>query len=50
MGLMKEAADTSSQFSKYEFTKPLHNLNESADDGIFSLMKKAVFLDLLAQK
>ena len=41
MGLMKEAADTSSQFSKYEFTKPLHNLNQSADDGIFSLIKRS---------
>ncbi|MBT3852044.1 MAG: DUF3604 domain-containing protein, partial [Gammaproteobacteria bacterium] len=29
MGLMKEAADTTSKFSQYEFTKPLHNLNES---------------------
>ena len=27
MGLMKEAADTTSEFSQYEFTKPLHNLN-----------------------
>ena len=41
MGLMKEAANTSSQFSKYEFTKPLHNLNQSTDDGIFSLIKRS---------
>ena len=41
MGLMKEAADTSSEFSKYEFTKPLHNLNQSTDDGIFSLIKRS---------
>jgi len=41
MGLMKEAADTSSEFSKYEFTKPLHNLNQSTGDGIFSLIKRS---------
>ena len=40
MGLMKEAADTTSEFSKYEFTKPLHNLNESAGTGFFSLIKR----------
>ncbi len=41
MGLMKEAADTTSEFSKYEFTKPLHNLNESAGTGFLSLIKRA---------
>ena len=40
MGLMKEAADTTSEFSQYEFTKPLHNLNESAGTGFFSLIKR----------
>ena len=40
MGLMKVAADTTSEFSKYEFTKPLHNLNESVDSGIISLIKR----------
>ena len=40
MGLMKEAADTTSEFSKYEFTKPLHNLNESSGTGFFSLIKR----------
>jgi hypothetical protein len=41
MGLMKEAANTSSEFSKYEFTKPLHNINESVGDGLFSLIKRS---------
>ena len=41
MGLMKEAADTTSEFSKYELAKPLHNLNESVNDGLFSLIKRA---------
>jgi hypothetical protein len=40
MGLMKEAADTTSEFSKYEFTKPLHNLNASVGTGFFSLIKR----------
>ena len=40
MGLMKEAADTTSEFSKYEFTKPLHNLNDSGGTGFFSLIKR----------
>ena len=40
MGLMKEAADTTSKFSQYEFTKPLHNLNESGGTGFFSLIKR----------
>ena len=41
MGLMKEAADKTSEFSKYEIAKPLHNLNESVNDGLFSLIKRA---------
>ena len=40
MGLMKEAADTTSEFSKYEFTKPLHNLNESGGTGFRDLIKR----------
>ena len=33
LGLLPTAADTNSLFSKYEYTKPLHNLNESRSDG-----------------
>ena len=50
MGLMKEAADTTSKFSQYEFTKPLHNLNDSASTGFFLLLKGRVFFGLLVKK
>ena len=50
MGLMKEAADTTSEFSKYEFTKPLHNLNESAGTGFLSLIKRNGLFNLLVKK
>ena len=41
LGIIKEAADTSSEFSKYEFTKPMHNLNEDVSNSIFSILKRA---------
>jgi len=50
MGLMKEAANTSSEFSKYEFTKPLHNINESVGDGLFSLIKRSGLFRPFAEK
>ena len=42
LGIIKEAADTSSEFSKYEFTKPMHNLNEEVSNSIFSNRKQTL--------
>ena len=44
MGLMKEAGDTSSEFSKYELTEPIHNLNKSVNNGLFSLIRRSLSL------
>ena len=41
LGIVKEAADTSSEFSKYDFTEPMHNLNENVSNSIFSILKRA---------
>ena len=41
LGMIKEAADTSSEFSKYEFTKPLHNLKEEVSNSLFSIIKRS---------
>ena len=41
LGIIKEAADTSSEFSKYEFTEPMHNLNENVSNSIFSILKRS---------
>ena len=41
LGIIKEAADTSSEFSKYDFTKPVHNLNENVSNSIFSILKRS---------
>lgn len=41
LGLLKEAADTNSAFSKYEIAKPLHNLNESVSTSLFSILQRA---------
>ena len=40
LGLLPTAADTNSLFSKYEYTKPLHNLNESRSDGFLEVIKR----------
>ena len=37
---MSEAGDTSSEFSKYELTEPIHNLNKSVNNGLFSLIRE----------
>lgn len=37
MGLVKEAADTSSEFSKYDITEPLHDINAPSNMTEFSL-------------
>ena len=41
LGIIKEAADTSSEFSKYEFTKPMHNLNEEVSNSLFSIIQRS---------
>ena len=41
LGLLKEAADTSSEFSRYDLAKPLHNLNDSVNGGILSIFKRS---------
>ena len=41
LGIIKEAADTTSEFSKYDFTEPMHNLNENVSNSIFSIIKRS---------
>ena len=41
LGLLPSAADTSSLFSKYEYTKSLHNLNDSVSNNLFDLFKRS---------
>ena len=41
MGLLKEAADTSSKFSQYKLSEPFHNLNKSVNGGLYSIFKRA---------
>ncbi len=42
MGLVKAAADTTTEFSKNEIAKPLHDLNapENRDVGLFGLLRR----------
>ena len=39
LGIIKQAADTSSEFSKYEFSEPMHDLNKTVSNSIFSILK-----------
>lgn len=41
LGVIKEAADTSSKVSEYEVFKPLHNINENVSGSLFSLLQRA---------
>ena len=41
LGLLPEAADTNSEFSKYEITKPIHNLNASVSNGLYSIIQRS---------
>ena len=41
LGLLKESADTSTEFSRYEVAKPFHNLNDSVSGGILSVIKRS---------
>jgi hypothetical protein len=41
LGLINEAADTSTSVSKYDFARPYHNINESVDGGLLDLSKRS---------
>jgi hypothetical protein len=41
LGLVREAADTSSEFSKYDVAKPIHNINAPDNMGTMSLLTRA---------
>lgn len=41
LGIIKQAADTSSEFSKYEFSEPMHDLNKTVSNSIFSILKRS---------
>ena len=41
LGIIKEAADTGSEFSKYDFSEPMHDLNETVSNSIFSIIKRS---------
>jgi Protein of unknown function (DUF3604) len=40
LGLVKEAADTSTEFSKYEVAKPIHNINSPDNMGVSSVIQR----------
>ena len=46
LGVMKSASDENSFLSKYDWVKPLHNLNDSAGAGIFESSEDLTSLDL----
>ncbi len=50
MGIIKEAADTTSKISRYELAKPLHNLNENVNSDILSIISRAGKFRPFAQK
>ncbi|MDG2061285.1 MAG: DUF3604 domain-containing protein [SAR86 cluster bacterium] len=41
LGLLKESADTSSEFSRYDIAKPFHNLNDSVSSSFLSIMQRS---------
>ena len=41
LGLINQAADTSTPVSKYDFAKPYHNINESVDGGLLDLASRS---------
>ncbi len=42
LGLVKEAADTSTEFSKYDVAQPIHNINDPDNLGITSIIQRVV--------
>lgn len=45
LGLIGEAADTSTEFSKYALSKPYHNINVSVDGGLLDMGKRSKIFD-----
>ena len=45
LGLINEAADTSTDFSKYDFAKPYHDINKRVDGGLRDLSKRSQFFN-----
>jgi hypothetical protein len=41
LGLINEAADTSTSVSQYDFAKPYHNINDSVDGGLLDLANRS---------
>ncbi len=41
LGLINEAADTSTAFSQYDFAKPYHNINATVDGGLLDLSRRS---------
>ena len=41
LGILPSAADTSSLFSKYEYTKPIHNLNKSITNNFLDIFRRS---------
>ena len=50
LGLLPAAADTNSLFSKYEYTKPIHNLNKSISNGFLEATRRAGLFRNFARK
>lgn len=49
LGLINEAADTSTEFSKHELASPYHDINEDVDGGLMDLGKRSkVFSNFIA--
>ena len=42
LGLVKEAADTSTEFSKYDVAEPIHNIHDPDNLGITSIIQRVV--------
>jgi hypothetical protein len=42
LGLVKEAADTSTEFSRYDVAQPIHNINDPDNLGITSIIQRVV--------
>lgn len=42
LGLVKESADTNSEFSRYDVAKPLHNINAPDNMGVSSLLDRGI--------
>jgi hypothetical protein len=41
LGLINEAADTSTSISEYDFAEPYHNINDSVDGGLLDLSNRS---------